>query len=172
MWSDADVVNTTLASAGLLVAIVGLGAVYWQIRKVRGAAEAARDASSDALQAMAQRVTAADLSSVRTALRALQNELRASQTESALLSCQSIQEQLAALRKRQEIHGPTARREGVTRALGTLGRLRDALELRRIDSEADFDTVDWNNRISATVQLVVEWQESALFLSAEASGDE
>ncbi len=77
MWSDADWVNTGLAGFGVLVAIVGLAAVFWQIRKATSAAEAAREAASEAMQAMAQRFTAADFDTVRAALRTILDSLQA-----------------------------------------------------------------------------------------------
>ena len=61
MWSVGDTVNTVLASVGLAVAIGGLAALFWQVRKARGAAEAASKAASEARSDMVQHVTAADV---------------------------------------------------------------------------------------------------------------
>lgn len=99
-WDSADVVSIVLASTGIGLTVIGLGAVLWQVYQARGAAEAAREAATEAREAMTQRVTAMELGSIRANLRALLEQLRVGQYESARRLCQESREQLVALRTR------------------------------------------------------------------------
>lgn len=172
MWTDADLTNTFLASVGLLVAMVGLGFVYWQIRKLTGAAEAASQADSNARSEMAQQVTTAELGSVNTALDAFQNQLRAGQMEAALLSCQGIRRQLVGLRARSAHEIPGARQTELAWAITTLTRIREALEYPTEAATPTIDVAATNSEIERMIDLVVEWRESPLSLEKETSKNE
>lgn len=172
MWSIGDTVNTVLAATGLAVAIVGLAIVYWQVRKARGAAEAASQAATETQEAMTQRITAADLGSVGTALEALQNQLHAGQRETALRACQSLRRQLIALRARNASRLPKHRREELTWAVSTLSAIRESLERPPEDPEGTLDIAATNSDIDRIIDLVVEWQESPLSLETEAKSHE
>ena len=171
MWTEADIVNTTLASTGLLVAIVGLAAVYWQIRKVRGAAEAAQSAATTSREVMARRVTAADLGSTRVALRALRGELRSGGVEHALLSCDLIRESLVALHARNTGRISEERRDALDDAVATVRSIQQELEQARAGSEP-FDASEVYSMVADLIDFVVDWQESPLSLEGERDDDQ
>lgn len=164
-WDSADVVSTVLASTGIGLTVIGLGFVLWQVRQARGAAEAAREAASEAREAMAQRVTAVDLGSIHTALRTLQDQLRAGQTQAALASCQSVRGQLVALRTRDEARISPGQLDELTRGMGTIAQVQEALERQQAGDDQQMDIADANNRISTLIDLMVEWR--TLFLERE-----
>ena len=172
MWSLGDTVNTVLAGTGLTVAIVGLGAVYWQIRRTASMAQAARRAAVAARETIVQRVTAADLGSVNAGLDALQNELRAGQREAALLSCQGIRRQLVALRSRSAPRLPTEMRIGLQWTISTLTKIREALEGTPEITAPALDITATNSDIERMIDLVVEWRESPLSLEPEEFPDD
>ena len=164
MWSDADIVNAALAGVGLVAGSGGL----WFAYKAFGAAETASQAARAARDKITQRVTAADLGSVRTALDAFQNQLRASQQEAALLSCQNIRRQLVALRSRPGLDIPVERRRELGWAITTLRRLREALE----EPEPQLNVASTNSEVERIIDLVVEWEETPLSLEKETSDHE
>ena len=168
----ADITNTVLAGVGLGVAVLGLGFVYWQIRKLRGATEAASKAASAARSEMVQQVTTAELGSVSTALDAFQNQLRAGQMEAALLSCQGIRRQLVGLRSRSAHQIPEERRTELAWAITTLTRIREVLDEPEETSAPTMEVAATNSEIERMIDLVVEWRESPLSLQMEASGHE
>lgn len=163
-WGSADIVSIVLASTGIGLTAVGLGAVLWQVYQARGAAEAAREAATEAREAMTQRVTAADLGSVRANLRALQPQLRAGQYESAWLLCQEAREQLVALRSRP---GLDERQDRITEAITTLAETQDILE-----SDEPKNALASMSSIRAVLDLMVEFREDALYSAGEGIDDE
>lgn len=167
MWSDADWVNTGLAGFGVLVAIVGLAIVVWQVRKARSAAEAASQAATEAREAMARYVTAADLGSVRAGLRTLQEQLRAGQFEPALAACQSIREQVAGLRTRRAFQTSQRRLDEHDRVMQGLSEVQESLERTYLGTGPELDVATANGRISGLLDRVVEWQDGAVFLDTE-----
>lgn len=169
MWSPGDTVNTVLAASGLVVAVVGLAAVYWQIRRTATMVQAARRAAIAARETIVQRVTAADLGSVSTGLDALQNELRAGQWEAALLSCQGIRRQLVAIRSRDTLQLSEELRGELTWAVETLTTIRDDLDHSDGASPPALDIAATNADIERVIDLVVEWQESPPSRQGEAN---
>ncbi len=171
MWSEADVINTTLAASGLVVAIVGLAAVYWQTRRTANIARAARRAAVAARATIVQRVTAADLGSTRMALRALRGELRSGDVEYALISCDLIRESLVALHARNAGQISEERRDALADAVATVRSIQQELEQARAGSEP-FDAGEVSSMIADMIDFVVDWQESPLSLDEERADDQ
>ena len=167
MWTAPDIISTAIAVLGLIVSIVGLTVVIVQVRKARGAAEAAAEAVRDARGDVMRRVTEADLGAVVSELRGLQDRLRADQHDAALRSCQGAWERLVALRSRHESRIPRERHERLSQAISTLTRVREALEPRDGGAPVDMDIGSTNSEIEEVVELVVSWQQSSLFLEYE-----
>lgn len=163
-WDSADVVSTVLASTGIGLTVIGLGFVLWQVCQARSAAEAAREAASEAREVMAQRVTAADLGSVRANLRALQEQLRVGQYESAWHLCQESREQLVALRTRP---GLDDRQGRITEAITTLAETQNILE-----SDEPQSALAGMESIRAVLDMMVEFREDALYSAREGIDDE
>ena len=165
MWSDADWVNTGLAGFGVVVAIGGLIAVFVQIHKLRNATEAARDATSQAMQAMAQHVTGADLEMVRRALRAILDNLHEEDSESLWGDCQDARERLMEMRARP---GLEDRQDQLTTAITSVAEAQHALE----DGDAASDWSDVRKNVSDALDSVVELQQHALFFKEEGASRE
>lgn len=165
IWNAADVVNTVLAVVGILLTAVGLAVVFWQVRQARDAAEAASRAATEAREAMAQRLTAVDLGSIHTALRTLQDQLRARQTQAALASCQAVRGQLVALRTRDEARISPGHLDELTRGMGTIAQVQEALERQQAGDGQQMDIAAANNKISTLIDLMVE--RRTLFLERE-----
>lgn len=158
-WDVAAIDIGNVALAG-----VGLAFVFWQVRQARGAAEAAHKAATEAREVMTQRVTAADLGSVRANLRALLPQLRAEQYESAWLLCQDAREQLVALRSRR---GLDARQDRLTGAIMTLAETQNILE-----GDEPQSALANMERIRATLDMLVEFREDALYSAGEGNAHE
>ena len=165
LWNAADIVNTVLAGIGIGLTAVGLAVVFWQVRKARGAAEAAREAASEAREVMAQRATATDLGSIHTQLRTILDDLRAQRYESAWLTCQEVREHLVALRVRPGLEG---QQERITEALAILSSIQRTLGL---DAPENAD-IDMSDGIRSMLDLVVELREHALFSEREGNDHE
>ena len=170
MWSAPDIVNAAIAAGGLLVSVIGIIAIFVQVRKARGAAEAASDATRRTREEVAQRVTEADLGTVTSELRSLQDRLRADQREAALRSCQDIRQRFAALRARPVPGVPQERWELLAWAMATLTRIREALEQPRDAAESALDIASTNSEVEKMIDIVVEWQQSSLFLETGSDG--
>ena len=164
VWNAADVVNTVLAGVGITLTAVGLAVVFWQVRQARGAAEAAREAATEAREVMTRHMTAADLGSVRSGLHALQNEIRRRDYESAWRTCREIHGQLAGLRHRPGIEH---QQETLTGAVTSLSEVQASLE-----SEDDPDTVGLNTKVRAVIETVGALQTQALFFDREGNDHE
>lgn len=167
MWSEADITNAVLASVGLVVALLGLGAVFCQIRKLTGAAEAASEAALEARTEMVQQVIAAGLGSTRMALRALRGELRAGDVQSALISSDLLRESLVALRSRSSGRLPQERQDEIEGAVGTVREIQKGLEEARAATDSPPDIAEFNSRISELIDFVVDWQEGPLSFERE-----
>ena len=154
-WDSADVVSIVLASTGIGLTVIGLGFVLWQVYQARGAAEAAREAATEAREAMTQRVTAMELGSIRANLRALLEQLRVGQYESARRLCQESREQLVALRTRP---GLDDRQRRLTEAITTLADTQGILE-----SDEPQNALANMESIRAILDMTVELREDALY---------
>jgi len=157
-----DVVAIDIGNVAL--AGVGLAVIFWQVRQARGAAEAAREAATEAREVMAQRVTAADLGSVRANLRALLEQLRAEQYDPAWYPCQESREQLVALRTRP---GLDDRQGRLTEAITTLAETQGILE-----SDEPQNALANMESIRAILDMTVELREDALYSAREGIDDE
>lgn len=158
-WDVAaiDIGSVTLAG-------VGLALVFWQVWQARSAAEAAREVATEAREVMAQRVTAADLGSVRANLRALLEQLRAGQYDPAWYPCQESREQLVALRARLGLDGWQGR---ITEAITTLSETQGSLE-----SDEPQSALANMESIRAILDMMVELREDALYSAREGTDDE
>ena len=165
MWNDADWVNTGLAGFGVLVAIGGLIAVFVQIHKLRNSTEAARDATSQAMQAMAQHVTGADIEVVRRALRTILDNLHEEDRQSLWGDCQDARERLMEMRARP---GLEKQQEQMTTAITSVAEAQKALQ----DGAEAIDWGDVRNNVSSALDSVVEVQQHALFFQEEGTGRE
>lgn len=165
MWSDADITNTVLASVGLLVAGGGLVAVFIQIRKVRSATEATQEATSKAMQTMAERVTTADLDMVRTALRSTLDNLDEGDHQLVRRDCQDVRERLIGLRARPGLEN---QQERLTTAITSVAEAQNALQ----DGDEASAWTDVRSNVSAALDSVVELQQHALFFKEEGSARE
>ena len=165
MWSDADITNTVLASVGVAIAIGGLILVYCQVRKARGAAEAARDATSEAMQAMAQRFTTADLDMVRSALRTILDNLQDEDPRSGWSSCQDVREHLIELRARP---GLETHQGQLTPAITSVSEAQKTLESG--DGAVDWGEVRRN--VSDALDSILELRQHALFFKEEGASRE
>ena len=180
IWNAADVVNTVLAGVGIALTAVGLAVVFWQVRQARGAAEAAREAATEAREAMARHMTAMDLGSVQTGLRALQDVLRRGDMEYALTSCQSIREQVVALRGRSLFQERSERLAEHTHVLAILVRIEEEIERDlqtaatgdQAESKPRMDVAAANSEISDAIDLVVGWRQDAVFSATEVPSHE
>ena len=165
MWSAADIVNTVLASVGIAIAIGGLAIVVWQIRKATGAAEAARDATSKTMQALAQRFTTADLDLVRTALRTILDNLQGEDRQSVWSGCQDTRERLIELRARPGLENQQGQ---LTPAITSVSEAQKALD----DGVGEVDWGDVRKNVSDALDSVVELQQHALFFKEEGASRE
>lgn len=171
MWSIGDTVNTVLAATGLAVAIVGLAIVYWQVRKARGAAEAAREATSEAMQVMARYVTAADLGSVRAGLRTILDSLQdldnleEGDRQSVWRRCQDVREHLIELHVRPGLED----QQGLLNtAITRVSEAQKALD----DGDGAVDWGGVRRNVSAGLDSVLEVRQHALFLREEGADRE
>jgi len=165
MWSEADWVNTGLASFSVLVAIGGVGIVVWQVRKARGAAEAARDAATSAREGMARRVTSADLEVVRRVLREMLDDLQGGEIQTLWADCQDARERLMEMRARP---GLGDQQQHLTFAITGLREIQENITADE-SATSDFDT---SASLQAVLETVVELQQRALFFEGEATSDE
>lgn len=172
MWGAPDITSTAISTSGLLVSIAGLFAVFIQVRRARGAAEAASRSARATREAVMQRVTEADLGAMVSEMRALQDRLRADQREAALRSCQEIRQGFAALRARPMTEISQKRQELLTGAMAALRRIREALEDPLAPTESVLDIASTNSEIENMIDFVVEWQENSLFSETEAERHE
>lgn len=163
-WDSADVVSIVLASTGIGLTAVGLAVVYWQARQARGAAEAAREAATEAREVMARHMTAMELGSIHANLRALLEQLHAGQYESARYPCQESREQLVALRARPGLDGW---QERITEAITTLAETQE-----RIESDEPQSALANMESIRAILDMMVELREDALYSAGEGNEHE
>ncbi len=149
-----DLVNYGLTVAGFFI-------LWYQVRQARSAAEAARDATQRALDALAERVTIADLSRMKVKFHRAQDALRVGKLEIALLVLQDLRSEVSQLRSRRGF-GIAVRQAAIT---GIISSLRRSLEV--VERTLSDPATPMPPRLIATlgehVGTLTEWGEELQF---------
>jgi hypothetical protein len=95
-----DWIQNNSSGLSVVLSLLGFLVLWWQTKKARNAAEAARMASAKAAQAISTTATISDLATIRSELKIVQVALRGERFETALLQAQSLRERLDQLRSR------------------------------------------------------------------------
>ena len=96
----ASTVSFWVSVAGGVIGLFGFILVIVQLRKTKGAAEAASTAAREAVNSVSANQSLSDLGSVIGGLKEIQTANRGELYETALLRIQTVREQLSALRAR------------------------------------------------------------------------
>ena len=151
-----------LELASFLLAVAGFLVLWVQVRRARGAAEAARQATQDAFSAMSERVTIADLSRIRARIGHVQEALRSNKFEIALIHMQDLRTELVQLRSRRSF-GSDDRQATIQGIVTSLSRYQDTLERRVGDPNVDVHVSKINSRLGDSILILAAWSEEVRF---------
>jgi hypothetical protein len=148
----------------ILLSLLGFAIVLLQLRKTRGAADAAKVASNQALQAMSNSDTISNLATIRERINKVQLALRGSRYEAALIEIQTLREGLYQLRSRRGF-ATDERKIDIQGMVTFLSKFQDYLERHLEDSKYEVPKRDMNNKLAEYATNLSEWMERMRFIS-------
>ncbi|HEY6329221.1 MAG TPA: hypothetical protein VI756_07780 [Blastocatellia bacterium] len=160
---NSTVIGVVLSLVSTLISIAGFVILWVQTKKARDAAEAAKEATQAAIQAISDTDTVSDLARVNSGLKGMQVALHGDRYETALLQAQELRERLHQLRVRRGFESEE-RRTQIQSMVASLRKLQDKLERKIREPEVTFSVPSANQTLADYVTEVSGWMEEVRFL--------
>ena len=154
----------------LILALVGFIILAIQTARAKSAADAAREAADNALGQITMRVTLADVYSVATSLREIQQDLRNGSFQVALLRCQLSRPELHKLRMRPGFSSEDRSLE-IQQIITGMRKLEDTFERALAGSASLLDVPKANKILSDYSNQLFEWGEELKLTGGRANHD-
>jgi hypothetical protein len=155
-------IGTNSNVISILLSLIGFGILWYQTWKTRTSADAAKTASAEAVQAISDNDTIADLSLLRAEMAHLQVTIRGKHYEIGLSQTQALPERFHQLRTRRGFTTEMRHTE-IQEIVTFLKKLQDRLEKQCANPSTLITTSGINGRLSDIGVKTAEWIEEIRF---------
>ena len=151
IWNFIINIDPLISVIGFIIAII-------EIRRVKSAALASKEASENALKTIANRLTISDISDITNGMREVQIALRGERYEAAVIRIQNVRYSLAQLKQRVGFTNDERKAE-IQEMVLNLRKRQDQIERRLSNIETQLSIPAINGLLSDYISVLAEWAE-------------